>query len=865
MKLCITKHLAAIALATAIALPVLAQTASPLGKLPLFFEANYGQSQSTAAFLARTADAQYALSASGVEMNFRRAPDQTSQLQMNFVGANPSAEIHGDAEQTGKMNYLIGNEQSQWHAGVPIFAKVRVEKIYPGVDIVFYGNQHQLEYDFNFAAGANPAVVALRFDGAEKIQLGANGELVISLGGGEIRQPQPQIYQTVNGTRHAVSGGYKILASQTVAFKVGDYDHSLPLVIDPILSHSTFLGGNYGDIAWAVAINPNDQSIYVAGQTLSTRITNNVSLSTPGAYQTNYQGGDQIGDAFVARFDNTGTNLVYFTYLGGSGDDVAYGLAVDSQTGYAYVCGATDSTNFPTLNAIPGGTNIHGTVDAKLKVYPSDAFVAALDASGSRLIYSTYLGGESYENAYGIALDSAGDAFVTGYTYSTNFPGTTSTFAYQPKIGCTNNAYTFHYNAFVTEIAAGGNSLKYSTYLGGTNADSGRAIAYNNNEVFVAGYTASTNFPTFNYISNQIISITLVGTNKSTGADVFRTNIFSGHFLNGTNNLNLANANLANDAFVAAFTDTSASSTTNLTLLYSTLLGSTNDDLAYGIAADASGNAYVVGSTTSPNFPSLNTVATNLLDSYVRTNTLGGRATNAFLSQIKWNGTNAYLGYSAIFGGHGIDVATAVALDASNNAFVTGYASSTNFPVTKGSIFGSLRATNSGDSDVFVIVFDPDASALLYSTYLGGRKNDFGYGIAVDSSDSAYIVGRTDSTNFPAFNAYQKMLNGTNDAFLTKIIIDSPTLNPGMSGTNFLVTVPPLGDLNSSNFSLETVTNLIMRQVITKGSGSQRVVFTNWVGATNWVVITNRPTVNNGTNIFTFDPTNEARFFRFHK
>ena len=741
MKLRITKNLAGLVCAAAIALPALAQTDSPLGKLPLFFEANHGQSQSPAAFLARTADAQCAISASGVEMDLRNTSGQTSRLQMNFVGANPSAQIHGDAELSGKVNYLVGNDQTKWQSGVPTFAKVRVEKIYPGVDVVFYGNNHQLEYDFIFAPGASPGVVALRFEGAEKIKLGAEGELVVSVGKSAVHQPQPLIYQTVNGTRQIISGGYKILPNQTVAFNISDYDHSLPLVIDPILQYSTFLGGNSGDTAWAVAINPNDGSVYVAGQTFSTQ------FSTPGAYQANYRGGSLAGDAFVARLDASGTNLIYLTYLGGSGDDAAYGLAVD-RTGNAYVCGATDSKDFPITNAIPGGTNIHGIPDAILNIYPSDAIVAELDAGGSNLIYSTYLGAESYEAAYGIAIDPAGNAFVTGFTYSTNFPGTANPSAYQPYIGCENNAFTFHFNAFVTEIAAGGHSLKYSTYLGGTNADSGRAIAYNNHQVFVAGYTASTNFPTTNAIAGF-------------------------QYLNGSSNM----INLSYDAFVAAFTV----SDTNLNLLYSTLLGSTNSDLAYGIAADASGNAYVVGSTTSGNFPSINTIATNLLTSYVRTNTVGVLATNGFVSQVKWNGSNAYLGYSAIFGGIGNDVATAIALDPAGNAFVTGYATSTGFPVTKSSIFGSLRATNSGGSDAFVIAFNSDASALLYSTYLGGNANDFGYGIAVDASDSAYIVGQTLSANFPTLGARQKTLNGPNDAFLAKITLGSPTLTASLS------------------------------------------------------------------------------------
>ena len=462
---------------------------------------------------------------------------------------------------------------------------------------------------------------------------------------------------------------------------------------------------------------------------------------------------------------------------------------------------------------------INGTPIPQIGGYPTDGFVAELNTNGSRLLYSGYLGGTESDAVLGIAVEPvSGAAYVTGYTYSTNFPFTAT--AYSKKLGCPNTLY-FNANAFVAEIAPGGTNLTYSTYFGGTNFDGGRAIAFNNGTVFVAGQTASTNFPTANYI-HQLIG----------------TNLVDGHFLTGSNATSL----LFSDAFVAAFTNSPA---TGLGLQYSTLLSGAFSDIAYGIAADALGNAYVAGSTTSSNFPSLNTVGTNLLTSYVLTNTISYAATNGFLTQIKWNGTNAVIGYSALFGGYGVDVATAVALDPNNNAFVTGYASSTNFPVTRANIYGSLRATNAGGSDAFVIAFNATASGLLYSTYLGGSANDYGYGIAVDSASSAYVVGQTLSTNFPIFNARQKNLNGTNDAFLAKISLASPQLSGSLAGTNFLVTVPPVGDLNPNNFSLETSTNLLV--------------------STNWVVISNAPAWINGTNIFTFNHTNAARFFRFHQ
>jgi len=397
-----------------------------------------------------------------------------------------------------------------------------------------------------------------------------------------------------------------------------------------------------------------------------------------------------------------------------------------------------------------------------------------LNPDGSRLVYSTYLGGSSMDAAFGITLDDVGDAYVTGYTFSTNFPCTTDT-AYQPSLACTNTFY-INANAFVAEISPGGTNLNYSTYLGGTNFDQGRAIAYSNGKLFVAGYTASTNFPVLNYLPAMKSVYTNIFTN--TVNHVLKTNVvvwtnyFNGGLLNGTTN----KYNLASDAFVAAFTVTSP---TNLSLLYSTFLGGSNEDRANGIAADANGNAYVVGYTCSTNFP--NTVP-DVTSSYVHTNGINYVvATNAFLTKIGWDGTNASITYSAMFGGRGRDIANGIALDPLGNAYVVGSASSTNFPVTPSNIGGNLSATNhyvknQYKTDVFVIAFSADASALLYSSYIGGVDNDFGNAIAMDQFANAYVTGQTLSTNFPAtidsptsVSALQSRRNGTNDMFISII------------------------------------------------------------------------------------------------
>src|SRR5580698_3656229 len=230
----------------------------------------------------------------------------------------------------GKINYLIGNDSSKWHTGLSTFGNVQVTELYPGINLVFHGNQRQLEYDFAIAPGANPNVIKMQFQGVDKISTTPSGDLVLKIGSSEVRQPKPEIYQTISGSRKTIAGGYKILDSRTVAFEIAGYDHTRPLIIDPVLGYSTFFGGNVSDTAWVMALDTNN-CIYIAGETFSTK------FSTVGAVQTNYAGGGAYyGDAFVAKLDQTGTNLIYLTYLGGSGDDIAVGMAVDS-AGNAFV------------------------------------------------------------------------------------------------------------------------------------------------------------------------------------------------------------------------------------------------------------------------------------------------------------------------------------------------------------------------------------------------------------------------------------------------------------------------------------------------------------------------------------------------
>lgn len=862
-----------------------------LGNLPLYFEANPDLATDHAGFITRGGNYQFLLSPTEVQIALGKTGVKPADVRMNFVGASPKAQMSGDTELPGKINYLIGNHPAQWRTGVATFTRVRVEQLYPGINLVYYGDQQQLEYDFTLAPGTSPNAAKILFQGVDKISIGAGGELILVAAGGEIRQPAPVIYQIVGGRRQTISGGYQLVDARTVAFAVGKYDQKLPLVIDPILNFSTYFGGNSSDTAWSVALDTNG-FIYVAGQTLSKQISATNTFSTPGAFQTNFAGGSIAGDAFVAKFDNQGSNLIYLTYLGGSVDDVALSLAVDN-TGNAFVGGYTDSPDFPTNNAIQA--KISGVPDKYVHLYPIDGFVSELNASGSGLVYSTYLGGAQADGVYGITVDPADNAYVTGFTCSTNFPttnalpfqlaGTTNTLL--NHLACPNSFY-FNNNAFVAEIASNGTSLAFSSYLGGTNFDWGNSIAVDaSNYIYVAGYTASTNFPTTNAVQQQFVSVTVTTNALSTNV-VFTTNFFNGYLLNGSSNLTTTF-----DAFVTKLAPGGTG------WVYSTLLGGTNSDVANHIAVDGAGNAYVTGWTASTNFPNTITNIAGLYNGLTNNTSLfSPLITNAFLTQITWNGTNAAIGFSTAFGGtnFGIDVGYGVTVDPAGNVFVVGASSTTNFPaVNTPGLFGP---TNAGGSDAFVIAFSTNASAVLYSGYLGGSGNDYGYGIAVDSLTNAYMVGQTASPNFPTFSPRQSSLNGASDAFLAKIvwavlpveITNQPTNQVVAAGTSSFLGVssaslvvgatgaPPLSYQwqfqgtnltwtnlvnggtnllgNGKHISGATNATLTISCPETNDSGNYQVIITNYAGSVTSSVAT--LTVTNIPTVFSVQPNSQT-------
>ena len=462
--------------------------------MPLSFEENQGQADARVKFLSRTSgytlfltrdEALLGLRGSGTNSDKAKVenidpalqsgmPTRTAGavLRMKLRNANPAVKVTGVDRLAGTSNYFMGSDPAKWRSNIPTYARVKYDGIYPGIDLVYYGNQRQLEYDFIVAPGADPRRIAFDVRGAKRIRRDAKGDLVLNVREGEIRWHKPAVYQEKNGARELVAAGYAITDRNRVAFEVATYDTSRALYIDPLI-YSTYLGGSDYDFDNGIAVD-NAGNAYITGTTYSTDFP-----TTPGTFQIKRGG---TADAFVTKINPTGSALVYSAYLGGSDSDFGNGIAVDS-AGNAYVTGTTYSTDFPTTP---------GTFQTKLAGI-DDAFVTKINPTGSALLYSTHLGGSTGsfdQEAHGIAVDSAGNASVTGWTSASDFP--------------TMNPVQVAYgggaeDAFVTKINATGSALVYSTYLGGSDYDYGLAIAVDKaGNVYVTGHTWSSNFPTVN-------------------------------------------------------------------------------------------------------------------------------------------------------------------------------------------------------------------------------------------------------------------------------------------------------------------------------------------------------------------------------
>jgi len=695
MKSRVTLIFALVAFAVTSAFAGVDSRLSVFGNLPLSFEPNNRQTEPSVRFIAH---------ASGAVFYFTPSRVISGEFRMKVLGGNPAPEMTGVDLLAGHSNYFIGNDPANWKTDVPQYARVKYARVYPGVDLIFRGNQRQLEYDLVVEPGSDPRRIRFTFEGASQFRIDKDGTLVVTAKNShEIRQHRPVIYQEVGGKRHEVAGGYLIKGRHEVGFKVAAYDRDRPLVIDPVLSYSTYLGG-----ATPSPNSPKDngaQAIAVdsSGNMYVTGFTSTIDFPTANPEQPAYGGG--LYDVFVTKIDRSGNALVYSTYLGGMNAEKAFAIAVDS-AGSAYITGFTQSPNFPTTLTAFQPVSTTGILPGN----SSDAFVTKLSPAGNALVYSTYLGGSTNaENGFGIAVDSSGCAYVTGETASIDFPTKN---AYQPSLA---GSGFLRFNAFVTKLSADGTALVYSTYLGG-GVDEGFGIAVDSSgSAYVTGYTYSSSFPTHNPLQANLVG--------------------------------------DSDVFVTKF------SPAGTTLVYSTYLGGSGLDEAFGIAVDTLGNAYVTGKTASTDFPTVNAFQP----------TYGGGNADAFVAKL--NSAGSALIYSTYLGGSGSEGnLSRIALDSAGDVYIVGSTDSTNFPTAN-----AIQSARAGPGDnAFITKLNAVDNALVYSTYLGGNSLNLGFGIAVDDSGNAYVAGQTWSTNFPMVNPFQGSLRGTDDAFIAKIAEPPP-------------------------------------------------------------------------------------------
>jgi Carboxypeptidase regulatory-like domain/Beta-propeller repeat len=638
--------------------------------------------------------------------NEEKKPRLAYALRMKLAGANPESTFAGEETLEYQTNYFKGSDQSKWQSEVPNHTRVKYENVYEGIGMVWHGKgKGETQYDFVVAPNADPNQISIEFDGADKLEIDAEGNLLISTPAGIVKQNKPYTYQETDGVKQEIESRF-IIEQSKVKFSLGSYDRNKPLTIDPTvllggLAYSTFLGGAGNEESLAIAVD-SAGSAFVTGYTESTGFP-----TTAGVFDTTFNG---FSDVFVTKLNAAGSSLIYSTFIGGSFNDVGYGIAVDS-SGNAFITGNTPSANFPTTV---------GAFDT-IRTGVSDVFVTKLNATGSSLLYSTFIGGSEADLGYGIAVDSSGNAFLTGYTFFSN-----DFVVYPTTAGAFDTTLNGSTDVFVTKLNATGSSLVYSTFIGGNNIDFGNSIAVDSSgNAFVTGNTRGGNFPT------------------TSGA-------FDSTF-NGTD-----------DVFVTKLNATGSS------LLYSTFIGGNNVDIGNGIAVDSAGNVFVTGYTFSDVIPYPTTGGA------FDTTSNGG--VDVFVTKLNLAGSS--LVYSTFIGGDGGDEGRDIALDSTGNAFVTGitFDGAIDYPTT----IGAFDTTHNGTIyDAFVTKLNAAGSSLLYSSFIGGSGSDFSNGIGLDSSGNAYVTGYTldDVTDYPTTaGAFDTTFNGGEvDVFVTKLDLAIPT------------------------------------------------------------------------------------------
>jgi hypothetical protein len=681
--------------------------------LPVAFVENRGQIDPRVRYYAQGPRYSFYLTRDEVVLSFLNEPPTDGvALALRFTGSNPRLVLEGEERAPGEVNYFQGQDPAGWRTRIPRYAQIAYRDLWPGVDLRLREQSGTLKYEFRVRAGAAIADIRLAYAGATRFSVDETGALLIETGMGTLRDSAPVAYQTIDGERVSVESRYVLRGRSADAVRYGfvvgaGYRPDRELIIDPGIEYSTFLGGSSHELAGGIKVDTAGNA-YVAGTTQSPDFP-----TTPGAFRRTGAAGN-FGDVFVSKLNPTGTALVYSTFIGGGDFDWGRAIAIDA-AGNAYVTGQTKSRTFPTTGGAFDRTfNVDSCPRCGIDQY--DAFVTKLNASGSGLVYSTFLGGFDIDDGLGIAVDAAGNAYVAGQTASLNFPTTTGAFDRTRNAGS---------DTFVTKLNAAGSALVYSTYLGGAAQEFPARIAVDaGGNAYVTGSTSSADFP------------------ASAGA--FDTT-----------------ANGAFDVFVTKLNSSGSA------LIYSTFLGGQGFDSGGGLAIDAAGNAYVSGGTGSTDFPTTPGAFDTLPD-----------GSSAFVTKL--NPAGSALVYSTVIDGTSSEGANAVALNAAGNAWVTGITSSADFPVTADAFDPSFN----GVADAVVFELSADGSTLLYSTFLGGTQSEGGDDLAIDASGDIYIAGHTHSMDFPTTQgAFDTIFNGDllifwGDAFVTKFATNTGSSTP---------------------------------------------------------------------------------------
>jgi len=697
-----------------------------LNKLPLYFVENRGQLDPQAAYYVPGRETSLYFTSTGITLALQTPaqsdgapskPGARYALKLDFVGANPEVQPAGQERTPAMVSYFKGPRQ-QWKTGLKTYGEVVYRNLWPGIDLVYSGTVSQLKYEFRVHPGADPDQIRLAYRGAKDLKVNTAGELEVSTPGGGFKDAQPYTYQERNGRRVKVPSAYDVSGhSHAYGFRVGKYDRSWPLVIDPaVLVYASFLGGSGQDGGGHIAVD-SAGNVYITGGVNSTELTFPVTVG-PDLTFNGVPVSDVSVDAFVAKFNADGTALFYAGYIGGSDFDAAPGIAVD-EDGNAYIAGFTSSTE-ATFPVTRGPDLTHNG--------SSDAFVARVNATGTALDYAGYIGGAGADAGTGIAVDRFGNVYVVGGTQSTEttFPTTAG-----PDLSF--NGIT---DAFVAKVAADGTGLVYAGYIGGARDDAGFGIAVDHaGRAYVVGSTTSrqSTFPV------------AVGPDRT----------FNEPF----------NAVGGRDAFVARVNSAGTA------LDYAGYIGGAGLDEASDVEVDAHGNAYVVGGTASRQntFPDGNGFG-RLPGS---DHTYNGGVFDAFVAKVNPSGTA--LLYASYLGGNADDSAASLAVDSEGNVYLTGYTSSTE--TTFPAVTGPDRTYNGGTGDAFVAKVNAAGSLLVYAGFLGGAGEDAGSGIAMDGSGNAYVSGHTASTEatfpdgdgFGSLPGLDQTFNGITDAFVVKI------------------------------------------------------------------------------------------------